>query len=109
MPRPNIKERTEAEVLATRTRDFFRSVSNVTPVIPNSYAGKYALMLAVAVNSEFTEANMDALETAIDALTEVHKSFVLIGPARIPTNRVPAGHDLRLGVEGRFSIEVTPV
>ena len=109
MPRQNITEQTEAEDIVRDTSRFFRSVSATTPVIPGSFNGKYALMLVVATDSEATEAQMDALETAIEAITGVHKAFVMIGPARIPLDRVPVDHDLRFLVEGIFSFEPTPV
>lgn len=108
MPRRNITEQTEAEVIVRDTSRFFRAVSATTSVIPGSFSGKYALMLVVATDAEVTEAQMDALETAIEAITGVHRAFVMIGPARIPLDRVPVDHDLRLRVEGSFTIEPTP-
>lgn len=42
MPRPNIVERTEADVIVEITDRYFRRVYNETPAIPTGYAGKYA-------------------------------------------------------------------
>ena len=109
MDRSNITEKTEAEVLAASTAKFFRPVYTQTPVIPASYDGKYICLVAIAVDVDATEVQMDGMETDIEAITGVHKAFVMIGPARIPIDRVPADHDLRIGVEGSFRIDETPV
>ena len=109
MARTNITELTDAQVLVANTSKVFRPVFVQTPVIPATYNGKYAVLCAIAVNVQLSEAQMDALEVAIGAITGVHKAFVMIGPARIPIDRVPAGCDLRIGVEGSFRIDPTPV
>jgi len=109
MARPNIIEKTEAEIIAQNESRFFRPVFATTPAIPASYDGKYACLVAVATNAALDETQMDQLETAIEGITGVHKAFVLIGPARIPLDRVPADHELRIGVEGSFRIDPTPV
>jgi len=108
MARSNIVELTTDQVIEQNTSKFFRPVYSETPAIPDTYAGKYAVLAAIAVNVALTEEQMDALETAIEGITGVHKAFVLIGPARIPTDRVPEGTDLVIGVEGKFDIKPTP-
>jgi len=108
MARPNVSEMTEDEILVSHTDKFFRRVFAQTPIIPASYDGKYAVMCAIAINIDATEAQMDTLETQIEAITGVHKAFVMVGPARIPIDRVPAGHDLRIGIEAGFGISPTP-
>jgi len=62
----------------------------------------------VATNAALTETQMDALETAIEAITGVHKAYTLIGPARIPLDRVPAGHELAIWARAGFDIRPTP-
>jgi len=109
MTRTNITEKTEAQVLVQSTGKFFRPVFASTPIIPASYNGKYVCIMAVATDVEVSEAQMDALETAIENISGVHKAFCLIGPARIPTDRVPVDHDLKIGVEGKFMIQAQPV
>ena len=106
--RQNIIEMTEADVIASDERKFFRPVFVRTPAIPAAYDGKYAVLCALAVDTELSEAQMDQLETAIEGITGVHKTFVLVGPARLPLDRVPDGHDLKIGCEGSFRIEPVP-
>lgn len=107
MPRVNIVEKTEAEAIAEYTDRFFRRVTARTPIIPAGYDGKYVLIAAIAINLQATEQQMDNFEDDIEALTGVHKTFILAGPARIPIDRVPADHDLRIVVEAGFSIDPT--
>ena len=109
MARPTIIEKTEAEVLAQATGKFFRPVYAQTAAIPAIYDGKYVSMFAVATNVSLTDTQLDALETAIEAITGVYKAHCLIGSARIPLDRVPVDHDLKIGIEGKFIIEPTPV
>jgi hypothetical protein len=105
MARANIVEQTEAEAIASYTDKFFRRVYARTPAIPAGYDGKYVLLAAIAINIDASEAQMDQFETDIEAITGVHKAFVLAGPARIPLDRVPVGHDLRIGIEAGFHID----
>lgn len=102
--RANIVEKTEDEVLVQYTDRFFRAVHAETPEILPALTGKYALMVLVAADVEASEAEMDAFETGIEGLAGVTKAFVLIGPARIPLDRVPTGHDLFISVEAGFDI-----
>jgi hypothetical protein len=108
MARTNIVERTEDEIIVQYTDRFFRRVFASTPAIPAAYDGKYAVMCALAVDIEASEAQMDAMETQIEAIANVHKAFVMVGPARIPLDRVPADHDLTIGVEASFNITPMP-
>jgi len=109
MARPNVSEMTEDEILVSYTDKFFRRVFAQTPIIPASYDGKYAVLCAIAINIDATEAQMDGMETDIEAITGVHKAFVMAGPARIPVDRVPADHDLRIKIEAGFAIDPEPV
>jgi hypothetical protein len=108
MARTNIAELTEDQVIEAYTRKFFRPVFTSTPPIPASYDGKYVCLAAIAMDVELSEAQMDALETAIEAITGVHKAFVLIGSARLPLDRTPVDHDLTIGVEASFDIKPPP-
>lgn len=108
MDRPNIVEKTEDEVLAQYTDAFFRRVRQQTPEISASYDGKYVVLCAVAIDINATELQMDNMEASIEAITGVHKAFVMIGPARIPIDRVPTGHALLIDIDAGFSIEPTP-
>ena len=108
MARSNITELTDEQVLSRYTDRFFRRVSAKTPDIPASYDGKYVSAVLVATDAQLSEAQMDGLETAIESITGVAKAFVLIGPARIPLDRVPTGDELRIVVEAGFDI-YTPV
>lgn len=107
--RANIVEKTEEQVIEQYTDKFFRRVHASTPAIPASYAGKYAMMVVVATDVAPSEAQMDGFETDIEAITGVHKAFILVGPARIPTDRVPANHELFIGIEAGFDIKPEPV
>ena len=109
MARKNITEQTEDQVLAQSTQKFFRPVFAQTPAIGAGYTGKFVCMIAVATDVEVNESQMDALETAIEAISGVHGAHCLIGPARIPLDRVPADHDLKIGIEGKFTVDPTPV
>jgi hypothetical protein len=109
MARPVIVERTEEQVIARSTDRVFGAVFRETPAIPASYAGKYALLCVMAIDIQASEAQMDAFQTQVEAISNVHKAFVLSGPHRIPTNRVPADHDLTIGTEASFRIKSTPV
>ena len=109
MTRPVIIERTTDEIVALSTDRAFRAVFSETPAIPASYAGKYALLCVMAIDIEATEAQMDAFQTQVEAIANVHKAFVLSGPHRIPLDRVPADHDLTIGTEAGFRIKPTPV
>ncbi len=108
MARSNITELTEDQVLARSTDRFFRRVSATTPIIPGTYSGKYVILAAIAIDVAASEAQMDGFEASIEAITGVHKAHVLVGPARIPLDRVPADHDLRIAVEGGFRIDAEP-
>lgn len=105
MARNNITELTEAEFISQNEQKVFRPAFMQTPAIPASYDGKYALFVALAVDVQATESQMNALETAIEAIANVHKAFVLIGPARLPLDRVPANHDLKIRAEASFGID----
>lgn len=94
MPRLNVGELTEDEVLTRSTQTFFKRRYNRTPAIPASFDGKYVILTAVVADIQASEAQMDTLETAIEGLPNVHKAFCLIGPARIPLDRLPAGAEL---------------
>lgn len=114
MTRPNITEVSTDEAIVRYTDRFFRRVYAETPAIPATYDGKYALIAVIAVNTAPTEAQMDTLQTQIEAITGVHKAFVLIGPARIPLDRVPddtaeTTYSLHIGAEAGFDIRATPV
>lgn len=109
MTRANITERTEEEVIVSNEAKFFRPVYAKTPAIPITYDGKYVCLLAVVLDVKATEAQMDLLETSITSTSGVHNAFCLIGPARIPLDRVPSGYDLNIGVEGKFNITPEPI
>jgi len=109
MARKNMTEQTEDEVLAQSTQKFFRPVFAQTPAIGAGYTGKYVCMVAVATDVALSEAQMNTLETSITAINGVFGSHCLIGPARIPLDRVPADHDLKIGIEGKFIVDPTPV
>jgi len=108
MPRRNIQEAAEADIVKNNTRLVFKPVHAETPAIPQSYDGKYALMMAIATDIEPSEAQMDQLEAAIEDITGVHKSFILIGPARLPLDRVPSGTDLSIWIDAGFAINPKP-
>lgn len=105
--RANIIELTDAEVRAAQPHRFFKKRYAQTPAIPDTYAGKYVSAVLVATNVALTEAQMNTLETEVEAITGVHKAFVLIGPARIPIDRRPVGYDLYIGAEAGFKFEST--
>ena len=111
MARQNISEISNEDALVRYTDRFFRRASARTPDIPASYDGKYVSAVLVATDVSLTEGQMDGLETQIEAITGVYKAFVLIGPARIPLDRVPTGSELQIAVEAGFHVytpEVTP-
>jgi len=108
MARINTSELTEDKLIEQYSGKVFRPVAAETPAIPASYDGKYVCAVLVAVNSELTEAQMDTLETSIEAIAGVHKAFTLIGPARIPVDRQPVDTDLTIRVEAGFEIRTTP-
>ncbi len=114
MARTNISELTCDEIVVRYSDRAFRVVSAETPDIPENYAGKFASAIIVATNVELSEAQMDELQTRIEEIAGVHKAFVLIGPARIPIDRVPADtandtYALKIKVEAGFGITKTPV
>jgi hypothetical protein len=100
MARVNVIERTDDEVRVSDTRKYFRPAVE-TVSVPVTYAGKYIVLCAVVTDIEASEAQMDSLETSIEAIPGVHAAHVRIGPARIPHDRLPAGADLiaRIGLE----------
>jgi hypothetical protein len=107
MPRNNTTELTESQIIETYTNKVFGPVSAQSPTISASYAGKFVCVTLVATDAELSEAQMDALETSIEAITGVYKAFTLIGPARIPIDRKPVDTDLSIRVEAGF--EITPI
>jgi hypothetical protein len=109
MTRPVIIERTTDEVVQRSTDRVFGAVFKETPVIPASYAGKYALLCVMAVDIQATEEQMDTFQTQLEAIPNVHKAFVLSGPHRLPLDRVPEGDELRVGAEASFRIRTPPV
>jgi len=104
MARTNVIEVTCDELVVNATSRVFRQAYAETPVIPSTYDGKYVQLAAIATNAELTGAQMDALETAIEQITGIHKAFVLIGSARIPLDRVPDGNDLLITCQGGFDV-----
>lgn len=102
--RANIEELTEAQAIEQYTNRFFKPVVTETPAIPAAYDGKYACILALAVDYDLTEQQMDQLEAAIENINGVTKAFCLIGPARLPVDRVPANHNLIIRTEAEFDI-----
>lgn len=104
MSRPTITEVTTDDVLVRYTDRFFRAVSAETPAIPASYDGKHVVIAVIATDAAPTEAQLDGLETQIEAINGVHKAFVLIGPARIPLDRVPANTELFIHAQASFDI-----
>ena len=109
MTRSNIVEKTEADVIVQSPTKFFKPVFVSTPALPPEYDGKYVCLLGVATEGPMSEEQMDILEATLEALPEVYKAMCSIGPARIPLDRIPAGYDLKIGVEGKFIIEPIPV
>ena len=114
MARVNIIEVTEDQAIVRYTDRFFRRVQASTPDIPASYDGKYVSAVLVATSLELTDAQMDNLETQIEAITGVDKAFALIGPARIPIDRVPVDtaektYALKINIEAGFNIIETPI
>jgi hypothetical protein len=100
--RENIGEKTAAEMMAINPSKAFESARATTPAIPETYGGKYVNIMAVATNSAMTEEQMDLLEIAVEEITGIHKAFCLIGPARIPTDRVPDGFELKIRCRAKF-------
>ena len=109
MPRANIIEKTEAEVIVQTPTKFFKPVFTSTPPIPPEYDGKYICLMGVATDTPMTEEEMDALETTLEAMPNIYRAICPIGSARIPLDRIPDGYDLKIGMEGKFIIEPTPV
>ncbi len=108
MARPIVTELSDEQIVERYRDNTFRKVYARTNAIPASYDGKYALLTAIAVNSQITEAQMDALEGLIEGIAGVHKAFVLVGPSRIPTDRVGDGEELFIEVDCNFEMEETP-
>ena len=104
MARPNIIEVQESEAIIRYTDRFFRRVRATTPDIPAAYDGKYVTAVLVVTDVAPTEAQLDGLETNIEGITGVDKAFALIGPARIPLDRVPASSELRVVAEMAFDM-----
>lgn len=109
MARANVIELTDEEVLALSTDRFFKAARDETGAIPVAYDGKYYCVAAIVTNVALTEAQMDDLEAQIDAIAGVAKSFVRIGPVRIPLDRVPAGDDLVVQIESNVDIRTPEV
>ena len=104
MARSNITELTDEQVITASTDRFFRRVGAISGDIPATYAGKYVVAAIITIDTALSEAEMDTLETNIDAITGVHKSFVMIGPARVPIDRVPTGDELQAVIEVGWNI-----
>jgi hypothetical protein len=102
--RENIGEKTAAEMMAINPSKAFKPARATTPAIPETYSGKYVNIMAVATDSAMTEEQMDLLEIAVEEITGIHKAFCLIGPARIPTDRVLDGYELRIKCRAKFTI-----
>ncbi|MCP4304721.1 MAG: hypothetical protein GY788_07560 [bacterium] len=109
MDRPVVVEKTEAEVIAQSTSRVFRRVQAKTGVIPAAYDGKYVVAALIAINTDATQAQMDGFEVDVEGITGVYNCDILSGPHRIPVDRVPADHDLRILLEAGFDIRPTPV
>ncbi len=107
MTRPIVVELTDEQILERYKDNTFRTVHSRTNPIPSTYAGKYAILAAIAVNEEATEAQLDALQVAIEAInpTLIHKAFVLVGASRIPTDKVGVDEDLFIEVTANFNVE----
>ncbi len=107
MARPNIVELTDEQIVERNKDERFRKRYAETGVISSAYDGKYAILMAIAVNTQLTEGQMDTLQDLIEDITGVHKAFALLGPARIPVDKVEEGEELRIGVTGEFHIAQT--
>ena len=107
MPRPVLIEKTEAEIVVENTSKVFRPQSIRTGVVPPTFDGKHVLLCFVVVDVDPNEAQMDQFEIDIEAITGVFKAFIEI-EGRIPLDRVPVDHDLRIQGEIGFVIDPTP-
>jgi len=105
MARVNIDELTDEELRATYPRLVFKPVYAETPAIPSIMDGQYAQMLVVASNIQLSEAQMDQLEQAISDLPGISIAYTIVGSARIPLDRVPSNHNLKIWLNAGFTIE----
>lgn len=97
---------TDEESIIQNTSKIFRPRYVETPAVPASFDGKYmaVVILALDVNPNATQAGQ--LETAIEAIANVHYAKGLVKRA-IPISRLPANTELRYGVE--LSTQIRPV
>ena len=54
-----------------------------------------------------TDIQIASLQTQIEEISGVSNAFIRIGSCRLPLDRVPADHELKISVEAGFTI--TPV
>lgn len=97
------------DVIVRRT-DLFRKSVYVESGALNltDYANKYAMYTVVITNAKLDATQEASLKSQIEAITGVYKAFPLIQRA-VPTDLVPADHDLKMGIEASVKIEPTPV
>ncbi len=104
MALPNIVELTDAEILERNEHHRFRRQFSETDAIGPAYDGKYALMVVLAVNINPTEEQIAGFIADVEALAGIYKALPMVGPARIPVDKVDAGEELKIGVTGEFRI-----
>lgn len=108
MALPIIIERTDEEVIAYSTDRVFRNARNLSGAISAAYDGKYACFCAIVTDVALTDVQIASLQTQIEAISGVSDAFVRIGSSRLPLDRVPDGQELKISVEGGFTITPIP-
>jgi hypothetical protein len=109
MTLPTINERTNDEVIVRSTDRYFQSARNITSPISVAYNGKYVCFGAIVTDVALDDAQIASLQIQIGEIPGVYAAFIRIGSCRIPIDRVPADHELKIGVEASYTITPIPV
>jgi hypothetical protein len=81
-----------------------RAYKEIGP-IPPTYDGKFILVMAVALDANATDAQIAALEAAVNNLTGVADAKAMLGPAPVYLSTdIPVGYDLYLSAEAGWQL-----
>ena len=104
----DLLDRTCDDVIVSRTDLFRKSIYVESGALDlTEYAGKYAMYTVVITNAKLDATQEASLKAQIEAITGVYKAFPLIQRG-VPTDIVPTGYDLKMGLEASVKIEPTP-
>ena len=104
MTLPTITEVSNDDIIICDAERVFRTATAESPPIPGAADGQHVVLLAVTSPVAATDAQIAALEAAVESLPGVTHALALIGPSRLPVDRLPPDTTLRLHVTAGYRV-----